>query len=157
MKSKKVRPVSISTVIGQNLVRFRDSAGLSQRELGEKIGPYLKTGKPWIRQAVWVAEQGGRDYNAAELLALAVVTGQPVARFLLPESPQTPISVGPPGDPVVLNQPITELVLPPSMAPYATGHELVHHLKAELDRARDTAKRLEAILNRFERQGARRG
>jgi hypothetical protein len=55
---------------------------MTQAALGEKLGGPL--GKPWSRQAVSAAEQGGRAFTAAEIAAFALVFEVPVGRLLTP-------------------------------------------------------------------------
>ena len=52
---------------------------MTQAQLGELLEPWL--GRAWVKQAVSQAEQGRRDFTAAELLALAAVLQQPLGYF----------------------------------------------------------------------------
>jgi transcriptional regulator with XRE-family HTH domain len=70
----------IEEVIGQRMKDFRELEGMSQRELGEGLEPYL--GKPWSRQAVSTAETGGRAFTAIELITIAAVLGTSVSRLM---------------------------------------------------------------------------
>jgi transcriptional regulator with XRE-family HTH domain len=74
--------VRIEEVVGQRVAELRAPTGMTQAELGQKLGELL--GKPWSRQAVSAAEKGGRAFTAAELLALAYVLEVPVGRLLTP-------------------------------------------------------------------------
>jgi transcriptional regulator with XRE-family HTH domain len=74
--------VQIEEVIGANIKAARETDGLSQRALGERLGEYLKVS--WAPQNVSVAEQGGRSFTAVEILALAVILERPIARFFAP-------------------------------------------------------------------------
>jgi hypothetical protein len=46
------------------------------------VGRHL--GRPWSAQTVSVAENGGRDFDAEDMLVLALVFGHPVAWFYRP-------------------------------------------------------------------------
>ncbi|MHB8297983.1 MAG: helix-turn-helix transcriptional regulator [Dermatophilaceae bacterium] len=61
----------IEEVVGQNVARLRNTWGLSQVELGQKIGQ--ECGKTWSRQTVSAAEQGGRAFTVSDLVMLAYV------------------------------------------------------------------------------------
>lgn len=65
--------MTVEQTIGQKIRTRREVLGLTQEELGVRLGTYLT--RPWPRQAVSVAEKGGRDFRAAELVALAQVLG----------------------------------------------------------------------------------
>lgn len=52
---------------------------MTQAQLGELLEPWL--GRAWVKQAVSQAEQGRREFTAAELLALAAVLQQPLGYF----------------------------------------------------------------------------
>lgn len=72
----------IQEVIGQNVRQARQGAGLSQRELGERVGWVLGEDRTWFAQAVSAAEtSGGRDWSALDLVAVAWVLKRPVAWF----------------------------------------------------------------------------
>ena len=72
----------IEEVVGQRVAELRTAAGMTQAALGEALGGPL--GKPWSRQAVSAAEQGGRAFTAAEIAAFALVFEVPVGRLLTP-------------------------------------------------------------------------
>ncbi len=61
----------IEEVVGQNVARLRNTWDLSQVELGQKVGQ--ECGKPWSRQTVSAAEQGGRAFTVSDLVMLAYV------------------------------------------------------------------------------------
>lgn len=61
---------TLEQTIGENVRALRKRVGGNQAALGEALAPFLG-GKGWTRQTVWKAEQGGRSFTAAELLALA--------------------------------------------------------------------------------------
>jgi transcriptional regulator with XRE-family HTH domain len=70
-------------LIGSKIKRAREADGLSQPELGERLGEILA--KPWSRQAVFLAERGERSFGAEELFALAFALDRPVYYFLIPD------------------------------------------------------------------------
>jgi transcriptional regulator with XRE-family HTH domain len=74
--------MKIEEVIGGNIRRLRESADVTQEELGRRIGAL--TGKEWSRQAMSVAEKGGRAFPAAELLVLAHVLDANFWQLLAP-------------------------------------------------------------------------
>jgi transcriptional regulator with XRE-family HTH domain len=74
--------VEIEKRIGARLREAREVEGWSQEVLGEKVTRYL--GRPWSAQTVSVAENGGRDFDAEDMLVLALVFGRPVAWFYRP-------------------------------------------------------------------------
>jgi transcriptional regulator with XRE-family HTH domain len=80
-------PVRIEERIGVNLRAAREANGWSQEALGERVGGYL--GRPWSAQTVSVAEKGGRDFDAEDMLVLALVFGRPVAWFYRDQTPKT--------------------------------------------------------------------
>lgn len=71
----------IQELIGQNVKVAREAAGLSQRELGQRVQAVL--GGTWWPQAVSAAEKGARDWTAQDLLAVASALGRPIASFLV--------------------------------------------------------------------------
>jgi transcriptional regulator with XRE-family HTH domain len=79
--------VRIEERIGANLRAARDAKGWSQEVLGEKVGHYL--GRPWSAQTVSVAEKGGRDFDARDMLVLALVLERPVAWFYREQAMET--------------------------------------------------------------------
>ncbi|MGH3378321.1 MAG: helix-turn-helix domain-containing protein [Actinoallomurus sp.] len=60
----------VEEAIGRQIARLRAERHLSLTELGQALGRYLD--RPWSRQAVHQAEQGGRSFTAAELTAFAL-------------------------------------------------------------------------------------
>lgn len=72
----------IEDVIGRWITEGREETGMTQADLGERLGELL--GKPWSRQAVSAAEKGRRAFTAAELVALAVALGCSVEDLLEP-------------------------------------------------------------------------
>ena len=73
--------------IGARMREARDANGWSQEVLGKQVALYLDN--PWSAQTVSVAENGGRDFAAKDLLALALVLGRPVAWFYRPNIQST--------------------------------------------------------------------
>jgi transcriptional regulator with XRE-family HTH domain len=74
--------VRVEEVIGQRMHDARERQGMTQEELGRKIGERL--GREWPRQAVSSAERGGRTFGAAEMVAIAAALGTSVGNLLLP-------------------------------------------------------------------------
>ena len=63
-------PWTVPQVIGQNMRSRRDNLGMTQAQLGERLGNWL--GAPWTRQQVFMAEKGGRAFTASEIVALSM-------------------------------------------------------------------------------------
>jgi transcriptional regulator with XRE-family HTH domain len=74
--------MNIEGVIGSRIAAARDRRGMSQVELGKRLGEWLKG--EWSRQAVWAAERGQRAFTAAELVAFAHVLDVAVDHLLTP-------------------------------------------------------------------------
>ncbi len=72
----------IEEVIGERIREVRDLQELTQEQFGQRLGQLL--GRAWSRQAVSAAEAGGRQFTAAELVAIAHVLGTTVPRLLTP-------------------------------------------------------------------------
>lgn len=73
----------VEELVGRRIREARERAGMSQPQLGEWLEPLL--GRPLPRQAVFAAEQGKRQFTAAELVAFAYVVGCEVSDlFTLP-------------------------------------------------------------------------
>jgi transcriptional regulator with XRE-family HTH domain len=70
-------------LVGRKMRQAREEAGLSQREVGQRLAQFL--GGEWAPQAVSLAEQGGRRFEAAEIFALASVLKKSPAWFFTPE------------------------------------------------------------------------
>jgi transcriptional regulator with XRE-family HTH domain len=73
--------VSFGDVTAREVRRARDDSGWTQEQLG---GAMRDAGHPWQRVTVAEVEGGGRRVSLEELLALAIVFGVPMVRFLLP-------------------------------------------------------------------------
>jgi transcriptional regulator with XRE-family HTH domain len=75
-------------IVGTNLRRAREGAGLSQRAFGESVGRLLNAdGTPWPRQTVSAAEHGDRAFNVTEVMAFALITRRNPEWFLTPREP----------------------------------------------------------------------
>jgi transcriptional regulator with XRE-family HTH domain len=79
------RPLTLNEVTAANILLYRNAAGLTQRELGARLG--------WSNVSVSEAERSRdgrihREFDAAELAALAWALGIPLIALFLP----------PPGD-----------------------------------------------------------
>lgn len=72
----------IEDVIGRWITEGREQTGMTQAQLGDRLGELL--GKSWPRQAVSAAEKGRRAFTAAELVAFAVALGCNVEDLLEP-------------------------------------------------------------------------
>ena len=72
----------VEALVGRRIRAERERLGLTQGELGEKLGE--KLGRSWPRQAVSAAEQGNRAFTAAELLAIAFTLDMSVGGMLMP-------------------------------------------------------------------------
>ena len=76
------RKVTINQLVGHNLACYRKAAGLTQEELGKRLGG-------WTKVAVSAAERSWdgrrvRKFDADELMALATALGVPITAFFLP-------------------------------------------------------------------------
>jgi transcriptional regulator with XRE-family HTH domain len=79
------RPLTLNEVTAANILLYRNASGLTQRELGARLG--------WSNVSVSEAERSRdgrihREFDAAELAALAWALGVPLVALFLP----------PPGD-----------------------------------------------------------
>ena len=78
----EVRSVTLNQVVGYNMTWYRKAAGLTQEELGQRLGG-------WSKVAVSAAERSWegkrvRKFDADELVAIARAFGVPVPALLLP-------------------------------------------------------------------------
>jgi len=77
--------MKVEQVVGRRMAEVRELNGITQAQLGEQLGELLRDeGRPWSRQAVSHAEQGGRSFTAVEIVGIAYVLGVPVDRLLTP-------------------------------------------------------------------------
>lgn len=74
----------IEELIGQRIRGHRERLGLTQEQLGQRLGDTL--GRAWSRQAISAAEKGDRAFTAAELLAIAHTLGVSVGALLVPQA-----------------------------------------------------------------------
>lgn len=65
--------MTLEQSIGRHVARGRRRLGLTQGQMGERIG--VLTGRTWTRKAVLAAEKGDRVFTAAEMVAFAEVFG----------------------------------------------------------------------------------
>lgn len=79
--------MTVEEAIGANIRRRREWIGITQDQLGQALGEQL--GQPWSRQAVSLAEKGGRDFRAVELVALSRVLVTTVGYLTTPSGPVT--------------------------------------------------------------------
>ena len=68
-----------SQMIGLRVATARRDRGLTQRQLGQLLEPWL--GRTWVKQSVSLAEQGRRNFTAEELMALCVCLRKPLSYF----------------------------------------------------------------------------
>src|SRR5580704_12647707 len=76
-----VRRVTVNSIVALNLAYFRKAAGLTQEELGERIG--------WGKSVVSTAERSWdakrvRSFSAEDLVGIAVALQVPLAALFLP-------------------------------------------------------------------------
>jgi transcriptional regulator with XRE-family HTH domain len=76
--------VTINQLVGHNMALYREAAGLTQEQLGKRLGG-------WTKVAVSAAERSWdgkrvRKFDADELVAIASALGVPVVALLLPPS-----------------------------------------------------------------------
>lgn len=69
-------------LVGRRITEFRERLGITQQQLGERVGDLL--GREWPRQTVSAAEKGKRAFTAAELFALAHVLDTWASRLMVP-------------------------------------------------------------------------
>jgi transcriptional regulator with XRE-family HTH domain len=71
---------TMEEVVGANLTRYREREGISQAELGRRIGQ--GAGREWSRQAVSLAESGKRAYGVTDLVTICHGTKLTMADLL---------------------------------------------------------------------------
>jgi len=76
--------MKIEEVVGDRVREARKAAGMRQEQFGAALEPLL--GRGWSRQSVSLAEQGGRAFTAAELVAISRVLGVSVGKLLTPKT-----------------------------------------------------------------------
>src|SRR5438132_6910643 len=79
-----VQPVTVNQVVGYNMASYRKAAGLTQEDLGKRLGG-------WTKVAVSSAERSWdgkriRKFDTDEIVAIAAALGVPVMALLLPPS-----------------------------------------------------------------------
>jgi uncharacterized protein YegP (UPF0339 family) len=77
-----VQSVTINQVVGYNMASYRKAAGLTQEDLGQRLGG-------WTKVAVSAAERSWdgkriRKFDADEIIRIAAVLGVPPAALFLP-------------------------------------------------------------------------
>ena len=88
--------VTTNQLVGYNLRKARERAGLTQDEAAEALAPYL--GVTWSRATFSAAERSVtgsrvRQFTADEVAAFARGFGLPVAWFFLPPEPDDGLSI----------------------------------------------------------------
>lgn len=73
---------TIEQIVGERIRHKRELLGLTQKELGERLGQYLD--KPWNLQAVYEAEKGLRAFRVAELVGFAAALDMSIGRLTDP-------------------------------------------------------------------------
>ncbi len=76
-----VRRVTVNSIVALNMAYFRKAAGLTQEELGERIG--------WGKSVVSTAERSSdakrvRNFSAEDLIDISTALGVPMAALFLP-------------------------------------------------------------------------
>lgn len=71
---------TMEEVVGVNLTRYREREGISQAQLGRRIGS--GAGRQWSRQAVSLAESGKRTFGVTDLVTICQGTGLTMADLL---------------------------------------------------------------------------
>ena len=76
-----VRRMTVNSLVALNMAYFRKAAGLTQEELGERIG--------WGKSVVSTAERSSdakrvRSFSAEDLIAISTALGVPLAALFLP-------------------------------------------------------------------------
>jgi 8-oxo-dGTP diphosphatase len=84
--------VRIEQAVGSRVRERRDALGLSQAQLGERLGDLL--GRPWPRQAVSSAEKGERSFGVAELVAFAAALDTTVNDLIKPPGSEESVALG---------------------------------------------------------------
>lgn len=80
-------------VVGLALRARRNELGLTQEQAGQRIGRLL--GREWSRSSMSIAEDGGRNFGAAELVAIAAALETSIDALFRP--PLGVVAFGVPG------------------------------------------------------------
>jgi transcriptional regulator with XRE-family HTH domain len=144
--------ISVEELVGANIAQARTGRPPDQRmtqaQLGEAIEKYL--GRSWSRQAVSLAEQGKRDFTAAELVALAAVLEVPVASlFLPPDDPDREIYLP---EHTLTDQDEARLLLAlgtenQRLDLFRLHHELARKISAQINGLLELDRRLHEVFN----------
>jgi transcriptional regulator with XRE-family HTH domain len=109
------RLVTVNQVVARNLARYRNKAGLTQKELGDRLG--------WTKNKVSEAERSfdgerTREFDAQELAHLSLALDVPLIALLLPpEDDGMPVAynfTGPDGKPCSMADLTGRVLLPDS-------------------------------------------
>lgn len=86
--------MKIEEIVGKRMRERREELGLSQSQLGKRIGGHL--GRDWPRQAVSAAEAGQRSFGIADMVVLAHVLGISIGHLVTPPAglPQVEMAPG---------------------------------------------------------------
>jgi transcriptional regulator with XRE-family HTH domain len=84
--------LTANQLVAYNLMRIRKTLGLSQEQAAKRLEPYL-AGKRWSKAVYSAAERSYhgnriRQFNADDLVAMALAFGVPIAYFFLPPRPE---------------------------------------------------------------------
>lgn len=74
--------LSIDQIAAYNMRRWRKAAGMTQEELGQRVGWTFKAVS--AAEATWRRPEGGRKFDAATLAALSAALEVPLPALLLP-------------------------------------------------------------------------
>ncbi|MDX2697110.1 helix-turn-helix domain-containing protein [Streptomyces ipomoeae] len=83
MAAKTPEAISREAVVGANVRRLREAAGLSQAELASQV---VKSGHTLGEMAVWGIENGKRRINVDDLFALGTALGVTPTSLLSPDA-----------------------------------------------------------------------
>jgi transcriptional regulator with XRE-family HTH domain len=72
----------VEQYVGQRIRNRREELDMTQEVFGRELGHWL--GKPWSRSTVSVAENGGRAFPAAQLVAISHVLRTTVSHLFTP-------------------------------------------------------------------------
>lgn len=156
----------IEEVIGQRMKAAREHQELTQEQVGQRLGQLL--GKPWSRQSVSVAEQGGRAFTASEIAAIAYVLNTSVSRLFTPPATvrqiEFPTGTQPRVDVLETAIPETAAALPlkelrdalGSLAAFADlTRQNVEHMSGSLDSAHRSLDLAAELLTHQQPEGGR--
>lgn len=145
------RLVGINQLIGYNVACYRKAAGLTQEELGKRLGG-------WTKVAVSAAERSWdgkrvRRFDADELVALAWALGVPVLALLLPPEDirhELSYEIDVLGTPDLDVSALLALLLPSASGPNSSGPFLEYRKRLMALGVRHPEQVIEEVRNRAE-------